>query len=665
VTGYPFAALVGQDDTRLALLLCAINPRIGGVLLRGEKGTAKSTAARGLAQLLAPGSPFRTLPLGTTEDRLAGGIDLEHTLATGRPQLARGLLAEVDRGVLYVDEVNLLDDHLVDVLLDAAATGTNRVEREGLSAANPARFTLIATMNPEEGTLRPQLLDRFGLCVDVTAETDPQSRVSILARRTGHDRDPAGFAAAWAEATAALSRRLRRARQRLPGVRMPGAVAGYIAELCTSHHVAGHRADLVIARAAAANAAWHERLEVTADDVLAVAELALTHRRRDSLPEPPPSSPPPAEAQPPSPPSEAQPPSDSGRDPAGESAGDSRKGGDADAPGGAGTSGEPDARPERRDQGEPREQGEPGDQDDESSEPVDTDGATTPSRDPGDLILGCGDPFRVKSLAPVVDRLARTGSGRRHRTRSADRRGRYVRSRPATDCRDLALDATLRAAAPHQASRRQPGSSRLVVRPADWQRKVRQRRVGSLVLLVADASSSMGARGRMVASKGAILALLLDAYQKRDRVGLVSFRRTTAEVLLPPTASVEVASRLLRELPIGGRTPLAAGLMTAYQTLRPALTREPNLRPIAVLITDGRATAGLAGGPGDPGEVCAVAARIATDRRVRWIVVDTEDDSGIRLGHAQRIAAALGAEAVTIADLHATDLVTLVKGQPS
>jgi magnesium chelatase subunit D len=289
--------------------------------------------------------------------------------------------------------------------------------------------------------------------------------------------------------------------------------------------------------------------------------------------------------------------------------------------------------------------------------------AKIPSAARDELVLGCADPFRVRPLRPTEDRLARTGSGRRYHSRSADRRGRYLRSSLAADCHDLALDATLRAAAPHQTARRQPGSTRLVIRPADWRRKVRQRRVGTLILFVVDASGSMGARGRMVASKGAVLSLLLDAYQQRDRVSMVAFRRTGAQVLLPPTASVEVASQRLRNLPVGGRTPLAAGLVTAYQTLRPALVREPNLRPLAILITDGHATAGLGGGPGDLGEVCDVAARIAADRRIRWIVVDTEDPSGVRLRHASRIAAALGAAPFTLADLRATDLVTVVKGQ--
>ncbi|MDQ1304779.1 MAG: magnesium chelatase subunit, partial [Actinomycetota bacterium] len=462
--GYPFAALVGQDRAKLALLLCVICPRLGGVLLRGEKGTAKSTAARGMAELMPAPTVFRTLPLGATEDRLSGGLDLERTLADGRPRSAPGLLAEVHGGVLYVDEVNLLDDHLVDVLLDVAVSGVVRLEREGLSAAYPSDFALVATMNPEEGALRPHLLDRFGLCVDVTAEADLRARVTVLERRVAYDVDPAAFVAAWAARTDELRQRLRRARLLLPAVRLPGHVAATIAELCTGNRVAGHRADLVLARAASAHAAWSDRGEAGTDDVLAVADLVLTHRRRDLAPEPPPPprtpSPPSEETQ-----SPQQPEEPSAESPAERSA----------APAASGSA---DADQDTAAPSPPTPDDTAGDGPDDRAEPV----------VPDDLALGCGDPFRTRPLRPVEDRLARTGSGRRHRSRSADRRGRYVRSRPATDCHDLALDATLRAAAAHQAGRRVPGSTGLVIRPVDWHRKIRRRRVGTLIMFVVDAS---------------------------------------------------------------------------------------------------------------------------------------------------------------------------------
>lgn len=661
--GYPFAALVGQERLRLALLLVAIRPGIGGVLLRGEKGTAKSTAVRALAELLPDGTPLRTLPLGATEDRVAGGLDLGRSIKAGHAVFAPGLLAAVDRGVLYIDEVNLLDDHLVDLVLDAAAEGINRVEREGLSVTHPSRFALIGTMNPEEGSLRPQLLDRFGLCVDVTGVGDPALRVQLLRRCRAYDTDPEAFAAQWVPEQQDLRERLAAARERVELVTVPVEVATMIAELARSASVAGHRADLALTEAGRAHAAWEERDRITVADVLAVAELALAHRRREALPAPPQQRPAPDGR-------DLREPSDAPPEEPGEDGGS-----DDD-----GAAGQEDSRPPE--DGALGDNGDPGDREglvgpdgaeaELSDEPPDS----RPGPLDGELPAPApGDPFHVRALEPDTDRVARRGSGRRHRSRSADRRGRYVRARPTDSADDLALDATLRAAAVHQRARQARrvaplgGSSgstdgRLIeVQRSDWHAKVRERRTGSCILFVVDASGSMGARGRMVASKGAVLSLLLDAYQKRDKVALVTFRRREADVLLPPTASVDVANRLLEELPVGGRTPLSAGLVAAVEVLTPLLRREPLLRPLVVLVSDGRANAGLTGPDGQArAESLDVAARVAQDERVTWVVVDTEDPRGLRLGLAKELAASLHARCYAIDDLHADDLVGLVKG---
>jgi magnesium chelatase subunit I len=313
---FPFTAIVGQDLMKLALILNAINPRIGGVLIRGEKGTAKSTAVRALAALLpeivtVAGCPFscppdnvaglcatcaaraspdsalpvlrrRTrvveLPVSASEDRVVGSLDLEHALLEGRRRFAPGLLADANRGILYVDEVNLLDDHVVDVLLDAAAMGTNFVEREGISFTHPARFMLVGTMNPEEGELRPQLLDRFGLCVDVRAIRDIGQRVAIIERREAFERDPDAFIRSFAAEEAQLAQRMSAASQALPDVRIPRAAAELIAMLNIELDVDGHRGDIVLRRAAQTLAAFHTANEVTTDHIFTVAPLALTHR---------------------------------------------------------------------------------------------------------------------------------------------------------------------------------------------------------------------------------------------------------------------------------------------------------------------------------------------------------------------------------------------------
>ena len=294
---FPLSAVVGADDLKLALYLTAIDPKIGGVLIEGPRGMAKSTLARGLADLLASGQ-FVTLPLGATEERLIGTLDLDAALGQGKAQFSPGVLAKADGGVLYVDEVNLLADHLVDLLLDVAASGTNVVERDGISHRHPARFVLIGTMNPEEGELRPQLLDRFGLNVAMIGQPPPAERAAIIRRRLQFDADPQAFCAQWAPAQFALAERCQQARERLPDIELDDQSLALITERCFAAGVDGMRADLVWLRAARAHAAWRGARAISEDDIDAVAEFALRHRRREhSAPAPTPEqpqSPPPA-----------------------------------------------------------------------------------------------------------------------------------------------------------------------------------------------------------------------------------------------------------------------------------------------------------------------------------------------------------------------------------
>ncbi|MDO5678559.1 MAG: VWA domain-containing protein [Propionibacteriaceae bacterium] len=627
---FPFTAIVGQDAVRLALTLVAINRRVGGVVLRGERGTAKSTLARGLAAVLGS-APFRTLSLGATEDRVVGGTDLEQTLMQGRPVFAPGLLADVHGGILYIDEVNLLDDHLVDVVLDAAASGVNTFEREGLSATHPSVFSLIGTMNPEEGALRPQLLDRFGLAVDVVGEVDPEMRAEIMGRNREFAADRQAFLRRWAPSQQAYAERLQTARERLSAVRVPRAVLELGVAICRQAGVAGHRADLVLTEAARALAAWRGRSSATDDDVLDVVEFVLLHRRRDHVPHPPASPPPP----PPAP--------DSADEPTPEHAGEGPDDGDA----------APDHDEDASDA--PHQQPPP------EAEPTSDD----------DLVAGLGEPFKVQQVHINKDRVARSGSGGRQTTRSSDRRGRYVSAISTDQPFDLALDAMVRAAAPHQTERRararREGDARadlaILIERSDWRAKKRVTKISSAVLFLVDASGSMGARGRMVASKTAILSLLLDAYVKRDRVAMITFRGDQAHTVLPPTASVDLADRKLRELPVGGRTPLAAGLIEAQQNLSTLLAKDPSLRPLVVLITDGRANVDLDGAVSRKAFTTAVhiARRLGDDRRVTWIVVDTEEPRGLKLGKADELATALNAPLYTLDNLRAEDLINLAR----
>ncbi|MEV4372974.1 VWA domain-containing protein [Nonomuraea sp. NPDC049637] len=705
IVTYPFSAVVGLGDLKLALVLNAVSPRVGGVLVRGEKGTAKSTIVRALAAQLptvavVPGCRFACdpvvpdpecpdgphgpgagrverpaalveLPVGASEDRLAGSLDVERALTEGVKAFEPGLLAAAHRGVLYVDEVNLLHDHLVDLLLDAAALGTCYVERESVSVRHAARFLLVGTMNPEEGELRPQLLDRFGLTVEVRASRDPRERAEVVRRRLAFEADAAAFARRWAAEEAALAARIAAARSRVPDVRLPDARLRQIATVCAAFEVDGLRADLVTANAAIAHAAWQGRDTVTTEDVRAAARLSLPHRRRrdpfdapgldealldellertsdDDAPDDSPDGGPDSGPGGAGGPGGTPPPGDgtgpgTPDHPAGEPPADGRT--SADPPGSAAA--RADATPVA---GDPAPDAAPatGATASRASAPqaatqAASEAASQAASQVGSQVAGVAAPYRVPLLE--VPGVGEGAVGRRSRSRT--RRGRSAGARrPHGPVRDLHLPATLLAAAPHQRERGHRGPG-LALRGDDLREVVREGREGNLVLFVVDASGSMAARRRMTAVKTAVLSLLLDAYQRRDKVGLITFRGAGAEVALPPTSSVEAGAARLRSLPTGGRTPLAAGLVRAAEVLRVERLRDPARRPLLVLVTDGRATAG--------GDVDRAAALLAGTTSV---VVDCEGGP-VRLGLAVRLAARLRARLVPLDSL--ADLGSVVR----
>ncbi|GAB1516627.1 putative cobaltochelatase [Actinophytocola sp. KF-1] len=644
--GYPFSAVVGHDDLRLALLLNAVHPAIGGVLVRGEKGTAKSTVVRGLAALLpavtvvdgcrfscdpaapdpaCPDAPHDgaattrparlvELPVGATEDRLVGSLDLERALTAGVRAYQPGLLSAAHRGVLYVDEVNLLHDHLVDLLLDAAAMGRAHVERDGVSVSHAASFLLVGTMNPEEGELRPQLLDRFGLTVEVAAARDVEVRTEVVRRRLAFEADPAGFAARWAPEDTALAQRIATARAALPSVRLPDAEVRRIAALCASFDVDGMRADLVVARTSVAHAAWRGAEEVTAADVEAAARLALPHRRRrDPFDEPGIDE---EQLQ------QALRDADPGPPPP-----------DDDPGGGPGSGGAP------------------------LKSDVDTaDGPPAGNGGAAPQPAGVPDPaFRARLLS--VDGVGEGAPGRRSRARSGF--GRTLRAAQGRG-HGLHLAGTLAAAAPHQLARGRSGPG-IVLRRDDVRRDVREGKESNLVLFAVDASGSMAARKRMSAVTGAVLSLLLDAYQRRDKVGLVTFRGDSADLVLPPTSSVEAAVARLRRLSTGGRTPLATGLLRAHRTLATERLRDPRRRPLLVVVTDGRATVPLRADP--VADALRAAGLLAADG-VASVVVDCERGP-VRLGIPARLAVALRGTHVRLDELSAGHVTGVVRAARS
>ncbi|MBB5933679.1 magnesium chelatase subunit D [Streptomyces zagrosensis] len=701
---YPFTAVVGMDDMRLGLLLNAVSPSIGGVLVRGEKGTAKSTMVRGIASLLPeiatvagcrfscdPATPDQAcpdgphepgtgttrasrlveLPVGASEDRLVGALDIERALADGVKSFEPGLLADAHRGILYVDEVNLLHDHLIDLLLDAAAMGSSYVEREGVSVRHAARFLLVGTMNPEEGELRPQLLDRFGLTVEVAASREPDQRVEVVRRRLAYEEGPAAFAARWAGAEGELRERIAAARALLPQVKLGDGVLRQIAAVCAAFEVDGMRADIVTARTSTALAAWAGRTEVTTEDVRQAALLALPHRRRrnpfdapgldeDKLdeildayaPESPDDEPDgptdgPGDDSDPDGPGGGQPPHDGPPD----GGGDGRDAGGA-RDDGSGQSGAEPPVPDQREDGDQSQEGPDAQSSPATGEDGEGPGAQAQGAAPERAAVAAGEPFATRMLN--VPGLGEGAAGRRSRARTAH--GRTTGSRrPHGTLTKLHLTATVRAAAPHQRARGRSGTG-LVLRRDDLREAVREGREGNLVLFVVDASGSMAARQRMSAVKGAVLSLLLDAYQRRDKVGMITFRGRGAEQALPPTSSVDAAATRLEKLPSGGRTPLAAGLLLAREVLRVERLRDPSRRPLLVVVTDGRATGGR-----EPVVEATRAARLLAGEGVASVVVDCESGL-VRLGLAAQLARELRGPAVTLDELRADSVTALVRG---
>lgn len=638
------SAIVGQEPLKTALLLAAVDPRIGGVLIRGTKGTAKSTAVRALAALLphievvegcpygcppehpaslcascpVPGTPSKVtarrptlveLPVSATEDRVVGTLDLEHALRHGERRFEPGLLAAANRGVLYIDEVNLLDDHLVDVLLDVATSGVNIVEREGIAVTHPARFVLVGTMNPEEGELRPQLLDRFGLCVDVAGIADPGKRVEILRRRQRFEDDPDAFEAEWSAEEARLGDMVVRAQASLRATTLCDDLLHTIARVCGALEVDGHRADLVIARAAVALAALRGDAAATLDHVAEVAPLVLAHRVRPR-------------------------PFESDRF---------------------------DATQVRSLFADPSSvtQTEPAADSSPAMAPEESAGSAFPAS-PDHLLAVDAGPTHLGTVLRFSHEQSRSAfGGRTHDAESADRSGKYVRAVPLRhgEDADIALDATIRAAAPFQRDR--SGDGPLLIEPRDLQRRVRTRRVGSSIVFCVDASGSMGAARRMEAAKAAVLELLIDAYQRRDRVALVSFRGDGAEVVLSPTSSVELAHLRLRELPTGGATPLAHGLVRSLELLEAERRRDADVRPLLVLITDGRANVGLGTGLG--ADDARAAARRVGEAGISTLVIDSAGAGGG--APARDIARAAGAEYLRLGNIDAAALSTAVRAR--
>ncbi|WP_306057458.1 VWA domain-containing protein [Natronococcus wangiae] len=720
LSSIPFPAIVGQSELKRVLLTVAANDDLDGALIVGEKGTAKSTAVRGLVDLLpdqrtvadcpygcAPDDPalqcadcrdrnpddrpvetrsvpLVTLPLGATLDRVVGTLSVEDALA-GAADFDPGLLARANRGLLYVDEVNLLDDHLVDVILDAAASGVNTVERDGVSVSHPANFTLIGTMNPEEGDLRPQLRDRFALRATVEGCREIDDRVEIIDRTLARD-ERADPSATYADDVGRLRDELAEARDLLSSVSLPTEFKEEIAELCLEAGVDGHRGDVATARAAMTLAALEGRATVVESDVREAASYALPHRLRSTPFEDEPDLEDLLEDRFDEPPAEEggdgetedeesdegesadeRDDDETGTGSGGEGSDDRGDGVDTESgnddgfgesnDGDDAESGESDSGSERRpgdaerpSDGEPSPaetgagDGEGGDFDtDDSSEGSDENDETDEEDEeaqplvPGQRradIADVGEATTPDLESPAVENRNGSGAGgsRANAAPSVDNRGARVRTEPALGDGPIDAAASVRSAAAR-------GDARVEKR--DLRRAVRAGEASATIVFAVDASASM--RPAMRAAKGVVLDLLRDSYEQRDEVAFVAFAGDDADVLLPPTDNVGLAARHLKELPSGDRTPLPAGLETAHDVLE----RAESDAAVVVLVTDGRANVA----DGSPTAATRRAARALRGPETRVIVVDAGDDS--RAGLSELVAGETGGELVPLSSLSA------------
>ena len=610
---FPFTAILGQDEIKKALMLNVINPDIGGVLISGQKGTAKSTLVRGLGELLT-GMEVVELPLNVTEDRLIGSIDIEKAIKQGKKYFEPGILKKADGNILYIDEVNLLSDYIADCLFEVSASHINDVEREGISISHTTQFVLVGTMNPEEGELRPQFLDRFGLYVEAKGSKDISERTEIIRRRLEYEKDPESYINKWKEETAELSENIAQSKRLLSFVKVLPDNIELVAEIASEGNCEGHRGEIAVIETARAIAAFDSRKYITVEDIKQAAQFALPHRIRKM----------------PDSDFEEQIRSQNDRPHDTENEEGEKKDNIKDE---RQRDEEETAQDNYSDNGNGR-----GSQERSAVVSSEKGNVDEPGRE-----------FKVRPIKiKVADRKKRKGSGRRLQTATNSAQGRYIRyTYPKDNAGDIAFDATLRVAALHQRFRERDGVA-VAIEKCDLREKVREKRIGSTILFIVDASGSMGARQRMKAVKGAIVSLLNDAYQKRDRVGMISFRENSAKLLLGITRSVDLAEKSLKNLPTGGNTPLSMGLYRGYELIKSQKIKDPDMIPIIVLVSDGRANVSFKGD--DPVEEALNVARMVAAEGIRSLVIDTENDF-IKLGIPLKIAQAMDCEYYRLEDL--------------
>lgn len=626
---YPFTAIVGQEKMKEALILNIINPSLGGVLIRGEKGTAKSTLVRGIGEVF-PEIKIVNLPLNITEDNLLGSLDIEKTLKTGKKVFQDGLLKKCHNNILYIDEVNLLGDSIISNILEVASREINYIEREGISISHQCKFVLIGTMNPEEGGLRPQLLDKFGLYVNVEGSDDILERVKIIKKRLEFEDNPRKFCEKYKEDNEALREKIFRAKERLSEIKASEQIINIAIKIVEEANTTGNRAEIILIETAKGLAALDGRKYLNISDLKEAAEFVLPHRTNQKN----------------------QSVSKDDRE--------NMENENSEEQENSGNNNELTDRDQKNQEKEENNQEENCNTDDKSEIEEDENIENSQEKKENSSELEeefkIGDIFKVKDifLDSVRDNKKRSGTGKRCKTKSGSLQGKYVKSIiPKGKIIDFAFDATIRAAAPYQ-RKSDINGLKIKIRKEDIRVKVRERRTGTSILFVVDSSGSMGVKKRMEAVKGAIMSLLKDAYEKRDRVGL----KDCAEELLPITRSIDLAQKKLEKLTTGGKTPLAAGIERAYNIIKKELKKDEKVVPLILFLSDGKANYSISGK--DPIKESLELAQKIKKENIRTIVIDTEEGF-IKLEMAKTLSEALGAEYYKLENLKSEDMLKLIK----
>ena len=629
---FPFVAVEGQEKIKKALLLNIVNKRIGGVLINGEKGTAKSTLVRGLGELFSEIKVIN-LPLNITEDNLVGSIDIEKTMKSGKKVFQEGLLKKCHNNILYVDEINLLGDSIVSSILEVASREINYVERDGVSFSHECKFLLIGTMNPEEGDLRPQLLDKFGLYVNAAGTEDILERVKVIKKRLEYENNPIKFCEKYKEEEEILKEKVEHAKERIEKIKVSDQIMNIAVKIVEEANTVGNRAEIILVETAKSLAALDGRSYLNIDDLKEAAVFVLPHRTNQKH--------------------------ESTSQSKGNELEDKNQETEEEK-----NNSEDNITQEKEEEvpEEPNKENFDNGNDSENIEESDRDEKKNKNNENAESEeeFGIGEIFKVKDILidDVHDTRKRAGTGKRCKTKSGSLQGRYIKSTlPKGKIRDFAFDATIRAAAPYQKKNKE-NNLMINIKKEHIRVKVREKRTGASILFVVDSSGSMGVKKRMEAVKGAVISLLKDAYEKRDRVGMVSFRRDKAEELLPITRSIDLAQKKLEKLATGGKTPLAEGIAKAYTIIKNEMRKDKEVVPLIVFLSDGKGNFSASGK--DPVKESLEMAEKIKNEGIRAIVIDTEEGF-IKLEMAKTLSEAMKAEYYKLENLRSEDMLKLIK----